>query len=80
MITGNHAGGAGGGLDEESYGEPESMTNTIIADNSAADGGGINDGDGVYIKYTRDTISGNRASGDGGGINDERRRPRSPEP
>jgi hypothetical protein len=45
------------------------MTNTIIADNSAADGGGVNDGDGAYIKYTGDTISGNRARGDGGGIN-----------
>ena len=69
QITGNHAGGMGGGIDEESYDLATPVSGTLVANNSATDGGGINDGQAVYINYTDDTISDNHATGNGGGIN-----------
>jgi predicted outer membrane repeat protein len=68
-ITGNHAGGAGGGLYLGAQGFLSSVATTTFYENSASDGGAIyNTLAFIGLDLTDVIISGNRASALGGGI------------
>ena len=67
-ISGNSAGGDGGGVCCESYSAP-TFTNCTISSNSAGGGGGVFCTDNSSPSFTTCTFSGNTASNCGGGVN-----------
>ena len=70
IISGNMAGGKGGGIYTNLDGSEIHIVNSVIANNYAADiGGGIQSGSIVVI--TNSTVSGNETSKTGGGISND---------